>query len=52
MDAGKGSNRRPCFLTAAAENLQWKFAYGKISKEEYWKQRKKLEAEKKWWKQM
>jgi len=48
---GKGSQRRPSCITPKAEQLQWDLAFGHISKDEYWKQRKILENQGKWWKQ-
>jgi hypothetical protein len=47
---GKGSNRRPCLLAKEAEQLQWDYAFRKITEKEYQRKRKQLEQENKWWK--
>lgn len=46
---GKTSDRRPCCLTKEAEELQWQYAYGKISKRKYYCKRAKLINAGKWY---
>lgn len=46
---GKTSDRRPCFLTDEAEQLQWDLFEGKITRESYNKKHAELIKQNKWW---
>jgi hypothetical protein len=39
---GKGSRRRPCFVSAKEEELRWALFQGKITKAQFEKEMKKL----------
>lgn len=44
--SGKGSHRRPTFISKEEEDLRWKLAFGKISRKEFDKKMKELKHDK------